>query len=137
MDKPIKPCAYRATELLFCKDVLKKYGIKFEESIVVGPSRIAHINFIRALIVFILRKNLRSYQYIGNILNRNHSTIINLSRYETKQKRDNTYFIKVKRELNEELSGDDKNILMKRINFHMSEYNRLLKDYKEVCLQAH
>lgn len=46
-----------------------------------GKSRVKKLNFHRALVVFMLRKQGYKLAAIGVFLNRNHATIINLTKY--------------------------------------------------------
>ncbi len=64
-----------------CNQLLAAFSIVFDIELVCGTIRQAELCFHRALIVLILRNQGISTVRIGGILNRDHSSVINLSKY--------------------------------------------------------
>lgn len=104
--------------LKVCANILAGFGIKFSVKDVQGSSRDSRLIFKRALIVLILRNEGLSLQYIGNILHRNHATIINLESYEKgTQCRDKRY-TRIKKILS---TGSELRVLQGQLKQHEKE----------------
>ncbi len=78
-----------------CQYLLLPHDIYIDIKQICGPSRTDMLIFRRALIVYILRQRGFTLTRIGELLDRDHTTIINLRKYADKKKKRFDY---VKRE---------------------------------------
>jgi hypothetical protein len=74
------------------KTILRGFSIEFEIEGIRSKSRDSNLVFIRALIVLILKNEKYNWFKIGQVINRDHATCINLYKYDSKnQCRDPRY----------------------------------------------
>lgn len=72
-------------ELEFCQKYLERFNLKFLIEELISKNRDSYLVFMRALIVLILTKRGFKCQTIGAIINRDHSTVLHLKKYERSQ----------------------------------------------------
>lgn len=88
--------------VLWCQRILLAHGIEISIDEIAGKSRVARINYHRALVVFMLRKKGFKLTYIGSLINRNHATVLNLIKYSTRKQGRNPEYGEVVRNIENE-----------------------------------
>lgn len=115
------PTKLQEKELEICHEILNEHNITFKDSDILGSSRLKEFVFIRALIVFILRNKGYSLAKTGQIINRDHATILHAEKYDRKQGKDKRYAKIIKAIKNRERN----NSIIGKMEYHVNELIRL------------
>ena len=112
------------TEALdFCRSILLQYNIDFKDEDILCESHLSEFVFKRALISIILRHEGKTFKKIGQILNRNHATIINLvSNYSVREHNYTRRFCEIQKDLKLKTT---KFTLNEQIKFHQEKIRQL------------
>ncbi len=115
--------------LLMCQEVLKGVKITFDIDEIRNKCRVSDLNFTRMLIVYILRRKKFTVERIGEILNRDHSTVTYQEKKFKQKSLKNNKLIMLKRHLDENVSECD---LQSRIDYHTGELVKLKLELREL-----
>ncbi len=108
--------------LIMCQEILKGVKITFDIDEIRTKCRVSDLNFTRMLIVYILRRKKFTVERIGQILNRDHSTVTYQERIFKNKSLKNANIIRLKQHLDESVSECD---LQSRIDYHCGELAKL------------
>ncbi len=111
-------------ELEICHIILIEYGIEFNNSEILSSCRKKELVFIRALIMFILRKKGYSLEKTGSILNRDHATVIFSQTYGKSKVHDKRYNKIVKAISKKHIDNE----VIHKAKYHLSELTKITVD---------